>query len=107
MNTFYQKVYDIVAQIPPGKVATYGQIARLLGSPRSARVVGWAMRTCPPDLPWQRVVLASGDVTGGDFAGERSRRLKAENTAFSADGRVDLATCQWVPPPTLDRTYFG
>ena len=53
MNAFYQQVYDIVSQIPRGKVVSYGQIARLLCRPRAAREVGRAMRFCPPDLPWQ------------------------------------------------------
>jgi methylated-DNA-protein-cysteine methyltransferase-like protein len=52
MNPFYQQVYDIVAQIPPGKVVSYGQIARMLGRPRAAREVGRAMRLCPEGLPW-------------------------------------------------------
>ena len=54
MKPFYQQVYDIVSQIPRGKVVSYGQIARLLCRPRAAREVGRAMRFCPPDLPWQR-----------------------------------------------------
>ena len=53
---FFDEVYRIVARIPHGKVASYGQIARLLGRPGAARQVGWAMRHCPGGLPWQRVV---------------------------------------------------
>ena len=52
MNPFYQQVYDIVAQVPPGRVVSYGQIARMLGRPRAAREVGRAMRLCPEGLPW-------------------------------------------------------
>ena len=51
MNPFYQLVYDIVAQVPPGRVVSYGQIARMLGRPRAAREVGRAMRLCPEGLP--------------------------------------------------------
>jgi methylated-DNA-protein-cysteine methyltransferase-like protein len=106
LNDFFRRVYDIVTLIPPGKVTTYGQIARWLGSPRSARIVGWAMRSCPPELPWQRVVLSSGDITGGEFAPERRRRLEAEGITFLPDGRVDLARSGWAAPPVVDRTYF-
>ena len=62
MNDFYRQVYDLVAQIPRGKVISYGQIARLLCRPRAAREVGRAMRFCPPGLPWQRVVMRDGSI---------------------------------------------
>lgn len=68
MNPFYQQVYDIVAQVPPGRVVSYGQIARMLGRPRAAREVGRAMRLCPEGLPWQRVVMQDGAIAGGGFA---------------------------------------
>ena len=57
---FFPAVYEVVRQIPCGRVMSYGQIARLLGFPRAARQVGWAMRCCPDDIPWQRVVKDSG-----------------------------------------------
>ncbi|PYV83390.1 MAG: cysteine methyltransferase, partial [Acidobacteria bacterium] len=57
-DSFFQQVYRVVRQIPPGKVLTYGQIATLVGAPYLARQVGWAMHGCPPWLPWQRVVGA-------------------------------------------------
>ncbi len=62
MNGFFQQVYDLVAQIPPGRVATYGQIARMLEQPHNARVVGWAMRQAPAErqLPCHRVVKKIG-----------------------------------------------
>jgi methylated-DNA-protein-cysteine methyltransferase-like protein len=56
-------VWRIVRSIPRGRVATYGQIAALLGRPRAARAVGTAMRTCPGDVPWHRVVNASGGIS--------------------------------------------
>ena len=96
MNSFFEQVYAIVAQIPHGKVVSYGQIARMLGAPRSARVVGWAMRQCPEGLPWQRVVMADGSVTGGLFADLRRELLAAEGVAFLPDGRVDMAACGWL-----------
>ena len=92
---FYARVYDIVERIPYGKVVSYGQIARALGSPRAARQVGWAMRRCPEDLPWQRVVMADGSITGGLFAEIRRARLEEESVPFHLDGRVDIEACRW------------
>jgi methylated-DNA-protein-cysteine methyltransferase-like protein len=88
-------VYEIVAQIPYGKVISYGEIARMLGNPRGARQVGWAMRNCPANLPWHRVVLANGDITGGEFAPIRRALLEEENIPFLPDGRVDMKACGW------------
>jgi methylated-DNA-protein-cysteine methyltransferase-like protein len=96
MNTFFKQVYDIVEQIPYGKVISYGQIARLLGRPRAAREVGWAMRMCPEHLPWQRVVMADGAVTGGEYANMRRALLEAEGIDFLPDGRVDMSICNWI-----------
>ena len=96
MSNFSEQVYAIVAQIPSGWVISYGQIARLLGTPRGARQVGWAMRNCPEGLPWQRVVMADGSITGGDFAEMRRATLEAEGVCFRSDGRVDMAACGWM-----------
>jgi len=94
-NSFFEKVYAVVARIPCGKVVSYGQIAWMLGTPRAARQVGWAMRRCPDKLPWQRVVMADGTVTGGEHAEIRRALLEAEGVPFLANGRVDMAECQW------------
>ena len=94
MNSFYQQVYNIVEQIPYGMVISYGRIARLLGRPRGAQMVGWAMRHCPEHLPWQRVVMADGSVTGGIYAEERRKILVDEGVPFLLDGRVDMAACE-------------
>lgn len=96
MNPFFEQVYGVVAQIPYGKVASYGQIARLLGRPRAAREVGWAMRCCPEHLMWQRVVMADGSITGGVYAEIRKARLEAEGVTFLPDGRVDMSACRWL-----------
>ena len=88
--TFYEQVYALVAQIPYGRVVSYGQIAHALGQPQGARAVGWAMRHCPEHLPWQRVVKADGSITGGHFAELRKELLAAEGVAFTPDGRVDM-----------------
>ncbi len=102
MNPFYEGVYAIVARIPRGKVVSYGQIARMLSNPRGARQVGRAMRHCPQGLPWQRVVMADGRITGGPFAPLRQAMLEAEGVPFLADGRVDMARCRWQPEPPAE-----
>jgi methylated-DNA-protein-cysteine methyltransferase-like protein len=94
MNTFYKQVYEIVEQIPYGMVISYGQIARILGRPRGAQMVGWAMRVCPENLPWQRVVMKDGSVTGGVYAGMRKQLLVEEGVSFLPDGRVNMEICE-------------
>ena len=74
-------------------MVSYGQIARMLGQPRAAREVGWAMRHCPDHLPWQRVVRMDGTIAGGMFAEVRKALLESEGVAFLPDGRVDMENC--------------
>ena len=64
MDGFFQRVYEVVKQIPLGKVATYGQIARLVGNPRSSRQVGWALHVNPEPFitPCHRVVNREGKL---------------------------------------------
>ena len=95
---FFRRVYAVVAAVPPGRCISYGGIARLLGAPRGARQVGWAMRACPDEYPWPRVVKADGTVAGGRYAAIRSALLRAEGVPFLPDGRVDLAACAWPGP---------
>ena len=95
MNTFFNEVYDIVRKIPRGKVLSYGRIAMMLGKPQGARAVGWAMRVCPEDVPWQRVVKADGAVADGGFSELRRARLRDDGVAFLPDGRVDMKKCMW------------
>ena len=99
MNQFFEQVYIIVGQIPRGKVASYGQIARMLGRPRAAREVGWAMRRCPAHLPWQRVVRSDGSIAGGGFAEMRKALLENEDVTFLPDSRVDMSLCRWLGSP--------
>ena len=99
-NAFFERVYWVVRHIPPGRVATYGQIARLLGVPRGARTVGWALRSLPDDreVPWQRVINAQGRIsTGWDEPDSTSQRalLEAEGIVFDEQGRVDLKVYGW------------
>lgn len=92
---FFSRVYAAVRMIPRGRVATYGEIARLLGVPRGARAVGWALRALDPELeksvPWHRVVGAGGRISLRDGLGPelQKRRLLREGVRFEA-GRVDL-----------------
>ena len=94
---FFPAVYEVVRQIPRGRVMSYGQIARLLGFPRAARQVGWAMRCCPDDIPWQRVVKDSGEIAGGEHAEFWRILLEDEGVTFLPDGRVDMPRCRWLP----------
>lgn len=95
----FSAFYDVVRKIPTGKVATYGQVARLAGMPRCARTVGYAMAGCKdPSIPCHRVV----DRFGGTKAcfdtyapGTQRAILEAEGVIFRPDGTVDLAQSQW------------
>ena len=78
-----------MAQIPKGQALSYGQIAQMLGRPRAARMVGWAMRCCPEGLPWHRVIKADGSIACGGQAELRRALLEAEDVPFLPDGRVD------------------
>ncbi len=95
MNQFFKQVYDLVEQIPYGMVASYGQIAHMLGRPHAAREIGWAMRCCPDGLPWQRVVMKDGTIAGGIYADMRRATLETEGVIFLPDGRVDMNLCRW------------
>ncbi len=89
MNKQFEAVYALVRQIPPGKVTTYGQIARKLGWDHGARTVGWALRSAPAGVPWHRVVNGRGALSLFDD-GEQRLRLEAEGVCFDALGRIDL-----------------
>lgn len=102
MESFFEQVYALVRAVPEGRVVSYGQIAAMLGRPRAARMVGWAMRCSPDDVPWQRVVMADGTVAGGDFAGLRREMLREEGVTFLPDARVDMKKCRWLPAPGAD-----
>ena len=98
----FESVYARVRLIPPGKVATYGQIARLCGMPRVSRLVGYAMASCPEGsgMPCHRVVDREGHTKKAfdTFLPDTQRMLlEEEGVAFLLDGRVDLAECQWKP----------
>lgn len=98
----WRRYYRVVERIPPGRVATYGQIAALAGFPGNAREVGYALAALPEetDLPWQRVINARGEVSlrrepGRD--GFQRHLLEEEGISFGPAGRVDLARFAWEP----------
>lgn len=91
------RIWRAVEQIPPGRVATYGDIALAAGIPRGARQVGRALRDCPQhlDLPWHRVLGAGGRIAlPGDQGAEQRARLQSEGVPFSGT-RVLLDRCRW------------
>lgn len=100
MNS-YDKIYEVVRQIPPGKVATYGQIADLAGLPRQARLVGYALHNTPKDsdIPWQRVINAKGEISiyGDDQWIDYHRSiLESEGIIFNDKGKISLKMFQWL-----------
>ena len=102
-RSFDQRVWRAVAQIPPGRLATYGQIAELIGAYGCARQVGWALRRLPlpSEVPWQRVVNAQGRISlslsreGSDWM--QRDMLIAEGIPVDAEGRLPLAQYRWSP----------
>jgi methylated-DNA-protein-cysteine methyltransferase-like protein len=94
---FFRRVYALARQVPRGRVVTYGQLARALGASRGARTVGWAMRACPADVPWHRVVNARGEISVRPTTGyaEQRARLRAEGIRFDRAGRIDLDKYGW------------
>jgi len=102
MPSFFDQVYAVVRQIPPGKVTSYGQVAALLGHPRAARTVGWALAALreqeEPDVPWQRVINAQGRVSIRNLEHapeEQQMLLEAEGIEFSERGTIDWKRYGW------------
>jgi len=97
--TFKETVYKLTKQIPKGKVATYGQLAILAGSPRAARAVGMCMQSNPdaPHTPCHRVVASDGSLHGysaGDGIPTKKKMLLEEGVSFKGE-KVDLLRSQW------------
>ena len=105
----WEPVFRVVRRVPPGRVATYGQIAALAGMPGAARQVGWALNSLRGEaeagseiesVPWHRVINARGEISrrGEAFAEDLQRALlEAEGVEFSKKGRVDLSAAGWKP----------
>lgn len=98
-KTSFERVYQVVRQIPEGKVATYGQVARLAGNKKWSRVVGYALHVNPEpgEIPCHRVVNRLGEPSSAFAFGGVNRQielLEAEGVTFT-DGKVDMKTYQW------------
>ncbi len=97
-DSFPQRVYQIIAAIPEGFVTTYGEVARLAGSPRAARQVGGVLKRLPEGskLPWHRVVNRHGQIslTGPDLQRQR-QALLSEDIMVSGDGYIDMERYRW------------
>ena len=100
MKRFHAAVYRLVGRIPRGRVATYGQIAALLGYPRAARAVGQAMKQVPPHLPWHRVVNAHGGISlRANIGSMLTQRLLLEQEGVPVRrGRIRLQQHRWTGP---------
>jgi O-6-methylguanine DNA methyltransferase len=99
MTAFTEHVYKLTRSIPKGKVVTYGQLAKMAGSPRAARAIGGCMRTNPdaPHTPCHRVVASDGSLTGysaGNGVSTKKEMLLKEGVKFIGD-KVDLQQSQW------------
>jgi methylated-DNA-protein-cysteine methyltransferase-like protein len=101
MSPSYRRIYRVVARIPRGRVATYGQVARLAGLPGRARLVGYALAAIPDAsrLPWHRVVNARGKISlradGGPWDRIQRLRLERERVRFDVHGAIALAVFRW------------
>jgi methylated-DNA-protein-cysteine methyltransferase-like protein len=105
MTTHYDRIYAVVRQIPPGAVATYGQVAELAGLVGKPRLVGYALYRVDmanSDIPWQRVVNAKGEIShsplrqGTDYL--QRAILEAEGITFDTQDKIDLKRYRWHPP---------
>lgn len=97
----HQRIWEVIARIPRGKVANYGQIATIAGLGKRARLVGYALHSAPDelDLPWHRVINAQGKISfprDSDSYQRQRGLLEAEGIVFIGD-RVDFGICRWTP----------
>ena len=95
MEALFPRIWALTRQIPPGKVATYGQLARWAGNPRLARAAGYAMHSAPADVPCHRVVNHAGRLV--PHWSEQRMLLEAEGVMLRDDGHVDMRRFRWVP----------
>lgn len=104
---FRERVEAVVAQIPKGRLMTYGQLAALCGNAGAARIVGGIAHFGDSDLPWQRVVNKSGGLAAGYPGGRASHAeaLKTEGVVADAEYQVDIQRLIWWPAKTINRDY--
>jgi len=101
---FYEQVWALTSEVPEGRVATYGQIAKLIPEPAGisaeeyrktgARWVGMALGACPDDVPWHRVINSQGKISPRAEAGKQKQLLQAEGVLFLRE-KIDLLEYQW------------
>jgi methylated-DNA-protein-cysteine methyltransferase-like protein len=106
-QAYYEDVWQLVRQVPAGKVSTYGQVAQMIPPPPGVnaedykafgpRWVGSAMAACPDDVPWQRVINSQGKISERPGALRQRQLLEAEGVVFVKD-KVDLKVYQWRGP---------
>ena len=106
-NDFFEQVYEIVKEIPFGRVTSYGAIAQALGAKKSSRMVGWAMNACHnrPEIPAHRVVNRNGLLTGKmhfSTSTEMEERLKKEGVNITNDQIVEFQKIFWDPNMELE-----
>jgi methylated-DNA-protein-cysteine methyltransferase related protein len=96
-GVLYPRIYDLVRQIPKGRVATYGQIATMAGIPGHARQVGYALHSLPEfsDVPWHRVINHQGRISLVHSASLQRTLLEAEGVVFDGYDTIDLCEYQW------------
>lgn len=108
-SEYFKSVYSLVSAIPEGRVMTYGWIASHIGPPEGTdiyayerigpRWVGYAMRSCPDDVPWHRVVNAEGKISVRPGLGPHLQKslIEDEGVVFDQTGRIDLDSFGWAP----------
>jgi methylated-DNA-protein-cysteine methyltransferase-like protein len=102
-DSLYRRIWAVAERIPRGRVATYGQVARLAGLPNHARLAGYALHALPARgaVPWHRVVNAKGEVSprrdGSEHHVLQRVLLEKEKVRFDRSGRLDLAARRWKP----------
>ncbi len=95
MSGVFKEVHALVRRIPKGKVATYGQLSRMIDKRLTPIGIGWALRSVS-DVPWQRVVNSKGGIsTEKDQPGVQRKLLGKEGVRFRKDGTIDLAKYGW------------
>ena len=99
-KNFFERVYEVACSIPKGRVTSYGAIAKAIGSPQSARMVGWAMNASPEDVPAHRVVNRNGLLSGKSHFGDSNAMqnlLEAEGVAVNNNQVLAFKKLFWEP----------